>query len=129
MVTASHNMKEIKYYTLLSNKDYVDDDGFPRLNVDSNKVFAKAIKEVKSKNILERSPSHFRYYVRIEPNKSLHDPLVKHTVTSNKHSFVDKVCKSENSFMEVNQSVFDKYINYLKTENNRWLTEAIREVK
>lgn len=122
-------MKETKYYTTLNNQDYIDDDGFPRLATDSNKVFAKAVKEVKSKNILERSPSHFRYYVRIEPNRSLHDPLTRNSIVSNRTSFVDKICKSENSFMEVNQSVFDKYTNYLKTQNNKWLTDATREVR
>lgn len=122
-------MKETKYYTTLENHDYLDDDGFPRLATESNKVFAKAIKEVKGKNILERSPAHFRYYVKIEPNRSLHDPMEKCCVKTNRCSFVDKVCKSENTFMEVNQSVFDKYLNYLKTKNNRWLVDAQREVK
>lgn len=122
-------MKETKYYTTSNKQDYTDEDGFPRLATDGTKVFAKAVKEVKGKNILERSPAHYRYYVRIEPNRALHNPLEKCCVQTNRCSFVDKVCKSENSFMEVNQSVFDKYINYLKTENNRWLVDAQREVK
>lgn len=122
-------MKETKYYTTSNNQDFTDDKGYPRLVTENSKVFAKAIKEAKGKNILERSPSHFRYYVKIEPNRSLHDPFVKHGVQTNRSSFIDKVCKSENTFMEVNQSIFDKYINYLKTENNKWLVDATREVR
>lgn len=121
-------MSETQFYTIDSNKDFVDDYGFYRLSVDGPKVFAKAIKEIKGKDILKRSPNYFRYYVRIEPNRSLYDPLSKN-LSSSTSSFVDKICKSENSFMEVNQSVFDKYINYLRTENGRWLVEATREVR
>ena len=129
MVTVSEIMRENKYYTISKSQDYVDDNGFPRSQNDSDKVYAKAVNEIISKNILDRTPSNFRFYVKIEPNRSLYDPLCRNSVVSNKPSFVDKVCKSENSFMEVNQSVFDKYINYLKTENSRWLVDAQREVK
>lgn len=122
-------MKESKYYTTPDHHDYLDDDGFPRVSVDSNKVFAKAVKEVKGKNVLERSPSYFKYYVRVEPNKALHDPLTKYSFQAPRSSFVDKICKSENTFMEVNQSIFYKYINYLKTQNSQWLVDAQREAR
>lgn len=122
-------MVETKYYTTPNNQDFVDDIGFPRLSVENNKVFAKAVREIKKKNILDRSPSHFRYYVKIEPNRALHNPFDKIGSQNSRPSFIDKVCKSENSFMEVNQSVFDKYINYLKTQNNKWLVDAQREVR
>lgn len=122
-------MSETKYYTISKNQDYVDDDGYPRSQTDNPKVFAKAVKDALSKNILQRSPSYFKYYVKIEPNRSLHDPFDGHSIKSSGRSFVDKICKSENTFMEVNQSVFDKYINYLKTQNNKWLVDAGREIK
>ena len=120
-------MIENKYYTTNDRQDYVDDLGFPRVQTNSDKVFAKAVREVKNKNILDRNPSHFKYYVKIEPNKTLHDPFIKHSFQTNRSSFIDKICKSENTFMEVNQSIFDKYINYLKTQNAQWLTDAQRE--
>ena len=122
-------MVETKYYTRSDNCDYVDVLGYPRSKVDGPKVFAKAVKETKKKNILDRSPSYFKYYVKIEPNRSLHDPYTKHSIKTDSRSFVDKICKVENTFMEVNHSVFDKYINYLKTQNNKWLIDAKREVK
>lgn len=122
-------MSDTQYYTISKYQDFVDDYGFPRLSIDNDKVFAKAVKQIKGKNILQKNPNYFRYYVKIEPNKSLHDPFVGFSVQSNRPSFVDKICKNENSFMEVNQSVFDKYTNYLRTENNKWLVDASREVK
>jgi hypothetical protein len=122
-------MVETKYYTIAEGSDYVDDNGYPRSENDGLKVYAKAVKETKKKNILDRSPSYFKYYVRIEPNRSLHDPYGGHSVKTDSRSFVDRICKIENTFMEVNHSVFDKYINYLKTQNNKWLTDARREIK
>ena len=122
-------MIEIKYYTVSENSDYMDDNGYPRLQIDGPRVFAKAVKETKGKNILDRSPSYFKYYVKIEPNKSLHDPYNGHAIKTSTRSFIDKICKIENTFMEVNHSVFNKYINYLKTQNNKWLTDAKREIK
>lgn len=122
-------MSEIKYYTTATNQDYVDDDGYPRSQIDNPKVFAKAVKNTLGKNVLQRAPSYFKYYIKIEPNKSIYDPFDKHSIKTSGHSFVDKICKSENTFMEVNQSVFDKYINYLKTQNNKWLIDCRREIK
>jgi hypothetical protein len=46
-------MKETLFYTIDSDKEYVDDNGFFRLSTENNKVFAKAIKEVRSKDILQ----------------------------------------------------------------------------
>jgi hypothetical protein len=122
-------MTETKYYTIPSCQDYQDDDGYPRSENDNHQVFAMAIKENKGKNILQRNPNHFRYYVKIEPNKSLHNPFGGHSVPVKNKSFIDRVCKVENTFMEVNQSVFNKYINFLKTQNNKWFTDASREIK
>ena len=122
-------MKETLFYTIDSDKEYVDDNGFFRLSTENNKVFAKAIKEVRSKDILQRSPNYYKYYVKCSPNKTLHDPFPIYSSSVNRSSFVDKVCKSENSFIEVNQSVFNKYINFLKSGQKQWLTEAQRELK
>lgn len=123
------NTFETEYYTTNQHKTFVDPDGFPRCDNDCDKVFAKAIKQAYSKDILKRSPNNYKFYIKIEPNKQFHNPFPNHSITKIKTSFVDKVCKSENSFIEVNQQVFDKYINFLKTENLKWLTDAEREAR
>lgn len=122
-------MKTTKYYTTVGNSEYTDDDGFYRIDNDSDKVFAKAVKEVKSKNILQKSPNYYKYYVRTDSGKNLYDPAVSHSIKNNRVSFLDKIKNNGSSFMEVNQSVFNKYINYLRTEHSQWLTEAKRELK
>jgi len=128
MVTVSEKMKDVKYYTTSGHHEFVDDDGFFRINDDSDKVFAKAVKEIKSKNILKRSPNYYKYYIKTQTDKSLLDPFGNHAIKNNRVAFLDKIRKTNSSFVEVNQSVFNKYINYLKTNHSQWLTEAKREL-
>jgi hypothetical protein len=116
------------YYTTLQYQEYEDDQEFSRTTKDSDKVFAKAIKNGLSRDISSQESFQYRYYVRLESNKKLYDPFPKYSFSDNKNSFVDKVCKPNNSFKEVNKSLFDKYINFLKTENNQWYTQANREL-
>lgn len=122
-------MTEVKYYTIPKHQNYQDENGYSRSETDNNQVFAIASKEAKGKNILQKTANRFRYYVKIEPDKSLHNPFDGYSTKVKNKSFIDRVCRSENSFMEVNESIFNKYINFLKTQNNKWLTDASREIK
>jgi hypothetical protein len=119
---------ESKYYTTLQHQEFTDENECYRLSKDGDKVFAKAIKFGMSKNITKFDPVQFRYYVRANSKKQLFDPFPRYSVSDNKSSFIDKVCKGENNFVEVTQSVFDKYVNFLSTENNQWLIRAQREI-
>jgi hypothetical protein len=122
-------MPESLFYTTLDNQEYVDNDGFARVDSFSDKVFAKAVKEVRSKDVLKRSPSYYKYYIKLTKDKSFYDPFPKHGASLDRTSFVNRICKSDSSFVEVNQSVFNKYINFLKTQNTKWLVDAQREVR
>jgi hypothetical protein len=128
MVTVSENMMDAKYYTFSNNEEFVDDDGYYRLLNNSDKVCAKAMKESKGKNILKRNANYYKYYVKVATNKNLYDPFESHGIKNTRVSFIDKIKDNGLDFMEVNQSVFNKYINYLKTQNSQWLTEAKREL-
>lgn len=118
---------ESRFYTTLQYQDFVDEDNNSRSSIENNKVFAKAIKNGLSRDMTKSGGQYFRYYVRCSPNKTLHDPFPKYSVSDNKQSFIDKVCKSENTYREVTPSVFEKYINYLKTESLQWLKSAQNE--
>lgn len=128
MVTVSENNMSAKYYTISNNQEFVDDDGYYRLENNSDKVCAKAMKESKGKNILKRNANYYKYYVKVASNKSLYDPFETHSIKDNRVSFIDKIKDNGSNFIEVNHSVFNKYINYLKTQNSQWLTEAKREL-
>jgi len=126
--TDTDSKPESLYYTTLQYQEFTDNDEFYRLSKDGERVFAKAIKYGMSKNIANSKPIQFRYYIRANSKKQLFDPFPRYSVSDNRSSFVDKVCKADHNFIEVTQSIFNKYINFLKTENNQWLLKAQREV-
>jgi hypothetical protein len=119
------------YYTKIGYEDYLDDNGNPRLQTESNRVFAKSIKDKLSKNFTN-SQSGYSYYVKTDPNKNLFDPVERHSIDKNSNtakSFINKICKTELKYTEVSESVFTKYLNFLKTENLQWLNQAQREIR
>jgi len=126
----NHSSEVIKYYTKKGYESFVDDDGDPRLDKDSEKVFAKVVKDKPSKNFADKKRVGFSYYIKSTPNKTLYNPTENYSIDPKvKKSFVNKVCKSELKFLEVSESVFNMYLNFLKTENSQWLVKAQREIK
>jgi len=112
------------YYTTFKHHSFIDDNGFPRLDEDSDLVYAKTIKNKKRKDLRDTNlyPS---FYIKTDPQKNIFNPFS----SPNKGSFIDKTCKNSISFTEVTESIFNKYINFLKTENTTWLLNAQREIK
>jgi hypothetical protein len=116
-----------KYYTTSQHQEFIDEnDNFHR-KIDDSKVFAKSVKRGYSTDIKEASPLYNKYYIKAYPNKSLYNPFPLYSIEYTKNSFVDKICKSENSYKEVTESVFNMYLNYLKSESVQWFNKAQRE--
>lgn len=115
------------YYTTLQYQEFSDDNENSCRKIDDSKVFAKSIKSGYSTNITEKNPRYNKYYIRVYPNKKLYDPFPLYSIGDNKTSFVDKICKSENTYKEVPESVFVLYLNYLRSENTQWYNKAQRE--
>lgn len=125
----NHSIAEINLYTKIGYQDYLDDSGYPRLRVENHNVYAKSIKDKKSKHLKEIHNIDYSYYVLTDPNKNLYNPMDLLTIEPKiKKSFLNKVCKSELVFTQVPQTIFEKYLNFLKTENIKWLKEAQREL-
>lgn len=123
-----NNQIDSKYYTTFLYQEFMDEDQCYRLSKDSDKVFAKVIKSGLSRDMRNHDPAQYKYYVRGNNGKYLHDPFPKYTINDNKSSFLDKVCKNDQQFIEVTKSVFEKYITFLKTESNQHLISAQREI-
>lgn len=119
---------ESKFYTTLQYQEFVDENENYRTSTDNSKVFAKALKAGLSKHMTNQSPMYNKYYVRVTAGKKLYDPFPKYSTSDNRGSFIDKICKSENVYKEVPESVFNMYLNYLRTENAQWFTKAQREI-
>lgn len=112
------------YFTIAKYQSFADDQGFPRLNEDSEHVYAKIINNKRRKSLQDNTlyPS---FYIRTDPNKNIINPFYENS----KKSFINKTCKGSINFSEVTESIFNKYINFLKTENPMWLSNAQREIR
>lgn len=117
-----------KYYTLINYQDFLDEDNNPCKMELSDDVYAKAILNKKPKHISDKK-TYYSYYVIMNPKNELYNPVKIHSTIKNKSNFVDKVCKSEWSFKEVDKSVFDTYVDFLRTQNLRLLQKANRSLK
>jgi hypothetical protein len=118
---------ETKLFTNNSNASFFDEEDNPRSSEDNDKTYAKAVKNKPSKHFSNGEKFSFSFYIKTNPSKVIYDP---NSINDTKiHSFINKVCKSEWSYREVSESVFNKYINFLKTENVQWLNNAQRELK
>lgn len=118
------------FYGKKGDGDYLDEEGNARVVIDGDKVCAKAIKDKPGKIIGKKSSSSFSYYIKTTPNKTLYNPIERYTIEPNmKKNFIDKICKTELVFTEVSITVFNKYLMFLRTESEKWLKEAQREIK
>jgi hypothetical protein len=123
------------YYTTKKYGISIDNFGNYLLSKETNNVYAKAIKNRPSKSFNKTSSPidqlSYRYYIRINPDKSPFNPLETHSSLENtkRYNFVDSICKTGKTFLEVNQSTFNKYLAFLRTQNIRWLKEIIRDIK
>lgn len=121
--------EETLYFTSKGNEKFLDENSNPRLDKDGPTVYAKAIKDKKSRQITKDVPVGYSYYIKTEPNKKIFDPTVLHSVEPKvQKSFLNKTCKSELVFTEVTQSIFDQYVSFLRTGNSLWLNKAQREI-
>lgn len=121
------------YYTLSGHEDFLDSDGNPVRSKLDNEVYAKTLKNKPPKafktNTLDIEAVQYSYYVKASPNRILVNPIKTFAQAVKKSNFIDSVCKNKELFIQVNKAIFDKYLNFLRTQNMKWLTDAQREIK
>lgn len=121
---------EQKFYTKQGQESYIDEDNNYRLSTDCPQVYAKAIRKRLSKSFSGDRNLAYAFYIKTDPSRNLYNPMDLHTIEPKlKKSFINKVCKSELVFTEVTESIFIKYLTFLRTSNTKWLSEAQREIK
>lgn len=119
-----------EYYTLLGLEDHLDDDGYPKLDQDNNKGYAKKVKNKKSKSVSDRNVS-FRFYIKMDPNNNIINPVLLHSEKNHNlrtNNRLNQTCKETEQYKEVSESIFNKYLEFLKTKNSKWLNAAQREL-
>lgn len=117
-----------KYYTIIDQQDFLDKENNPCKSGVSDQVYAKAILNKKPRHISDKK-IYYTYYAIMNPKNELFNPIQLHTTIKDKSNFIDKVCKSEWSFREIDKSVFDTYVDFLRTKNIRLLQKANRSLK
>ena len=111
--------KEISY-TLTGMEDECDETGCPILNDnDSENVFAKKIL---------RKNGTAKFMIRLSSNGKLFNPVSIYGQEKDK-TFLDRICRSNSKFKEVNHKVFDLYVKFLQSKNISWLNNAEREAE
>lgn len=118
-----------KYYTTKINASFFDEEGYPRLINETETTYAKAIKNRLSRNFTDDRDLGYSFYIKTDPNKNIYDPTKRYSLRENKQNFINRICKDQSSFTEVSESVFNSYINFLKTENSQWLTKTQRDLR
>lgn len=106
-----------QYYTLVGQEDFIDDDNNPRIKNDSDdRVLAK--KTVRTK---------LKYSIKIDNAGKFYNPLSP--ISSVKPIKILQTISIPNSrFKEVNKTVFNMYLNFLRSKNIAWINNAEREV-
>jgi len=119
--TRGETVDESTYlYTILGNHDWVDEDGFPRMNTkefDPAQVHAKAVKD----------SSRTKFYIKRGRYGKPFDPMGIYT-EGTEYKQKRHAGKPEWELKQVNKKAFDFYINFLRTKNSAWLRNAEREI-
>lgn len=108
---------ESGFYTIFGNHVYLDDNGNPRVNEDSKNTFAKCVS----------SENGTRYFIKVGLYGKIFNPIGLYS-EGRQNKFLSKAGKKEYDYKEVNQKVFDLYVNFLRTKNQAWLNNAEREL-
>lgn len=109
--------KNYTYYTMIGQHSSIDEEGYPLVDKDNHLAFAK--------KILINNKA--KYYIKVGVHGKIYNPIGLYSEgTANK--FLARAGKKAWDFKEVNSKVFDMYVNFLKTKNIAWLTNAQREI-
>ena len=109
-----------EYYCIHGSQEFLDSNRNPRVTQESDpRVLAKKV---------FRDDGSFRMSIKLSNNGKIQNPMSIYGVEK-QTSFLDRVCRSQNRFKEVNMKVFNLYINFLRTKNVAFLHNAEREMQ
>lgn len=114
----------VQVYTYWGEHEYLDEDGYPMLNIEDiedvfNSTDAYAIKFIRG--------AKTNYYVKRGKHGRLYNPIGMYSEGNSKKQ-LKHAGKPEWNFNPTNEKIFNYYINFLKTKNAAWLNNAEREV-
>lgn len=117
--TTDDCVSENVFYTLLGKQDFIDDDKRPRANTETNDVLAK---------IIHNASGVPKYYIKTGAYGRVFNPLGMYS-EGKQSKFVARIGRNEYEFKQVNQQIFNMYVQFLATKNLAWLNNAERELR
>jgi len=103
-------------YTIFGKHDWLDEEGFPRINQEVPDAYAKSIV----------GNSKTKFFVKRGRYGKLYNPIGLYSEgTANKQ--LRHAGRPEWEFRQETEEVFNFYIKFLKTKNSAWLHNAERE--
>lgn len=114
-VLIDETKESIVYYTMVGLQDYIDSDNRPVVTDDMSKVYAKSV----------TTNGSTKFYIKTGTYGKIFNPIGMFSEGKN-NKFVARTGKNEYEFKNVNQNIFDMYINFLSTKNLAWLNNAER---
>lgn len=115
---SKNKTEETKFYTVLGNQEFLDEEEYPRVKEDSKDIYAKSV----SYNGKEK------YYIKVGVYGKIFNPFGMFS-EGKANKFLSKIGKDEFQMKQVNPNVFGFYINFLRTKNTAWLNNAQRELQ
>lgn len=109
--------RDVECFTVLGNQEYFDDQDRPRIN-NEDKALAKSVS-------IDGRPT--RYYIKVGTYGKIYNPIGLYT-EGHSEKFLAKIGRKQFEYKEVNQKIFDMYVNFLTTKNLAWLNNAEREM-
>ncbi len=110
------------FYTVNGLEDKLDEQG-------NSIIIEESDKRTLAKKIV-RTDGTFRHSVKLNAQNKLYNPFsIYGNEKEESSNFLDRVCRNNNKFKEVNQKSFDLYVKFLRTKNNSLLHNAEREIE
>jgi hypothetical protein len=113
----TQSKRVVECYTVLGSQEYFDENDRPRID-DEEKALAKTV------SIDDRPP---RYYIKVGTYGKVYNPIGLYS-EGHSQKFLAKIGRKQFEYKEVNQKIFDMYLNFLTTKNLAWLNNAEREL-
>jgi hypothetical protein len=109
-----------EYYSVVGSEEFLDKNNNPRVASENDpRVLAKKI---------FRDDGSYRMSIKLNNTGKMQNPLSIYGAEK-QTTFLDRVCRSQNKFKEVNMKVFDLYVQFLRTKNIAYLHNAEREAQ
>lgn len=131
---ARPHSKHVDVFTIKGQEDYCDDSENPLVSDvvyeegESNEYIepAENLEQAYAKIIYGNKPREDRYYIKLDMYGHMYNPVSIYDSKLNKVR--NRKHQEQLIFRQVNKKAFDLYMKFLRTKQERYITQAQREM-